>query len=302
MIRVTHTVDAPNALLGTDAFGAGALVRLERAATEDGVYAEIDTSPLVADTFQYTHWDPSGTETHWYRWRVSNALSTAQTAYSDPFQGDDLADPSLPGLYASVDDVVAGYDQRITNNKLLARIHDKLRVATQEIIDLLGFDFFRHPQSGTETRLFAGNGRTRICIHSGLVPGSVSLVEVRDSLDSTWESLAATDWLVDQPSKPGHPLHHLSLSGLGNWSRYPAGDQLVRVTGAFGWPAVPESVREATVHKARQLLAWDPTRPGGPVGPEELGVPLGPNRMPDTMYRLRYDYSVWERGLGGCSL
>jgi hypothetical protein len=302
MIRLFVYLDAPSALLAADAFGAGALVRAERAAGEAGPYAEIATAAIVADQHRYTFWDPDGSETSWYRWRVSNAGNTVQSAYSDPLQGDDLADPSVSGRYATVDDVLGTYKQAITDEKTLNRIDQALETATQNIIDLLGFDFFRHPQSGAEARVFESIGGSSLCIHDGVIPDSVTLVELRGSVHSDYTSLVAADWEQERPERPGFPAFHLHLTGLSTWGRFPGGRQLVRVTAAFGWPEIPASVREATVHRARQLLAWDPSRPGGPVGPEELGAPVGPNRMPDTMYRLRHDYGSWELGLAACSL
>lgn len=302
MIRLLVHLDAPSALLAADAFGAGALVRVERAPTEDGVYAEIATAPIVATQEEYAFWDAAGTEESWYRWRVSDAGNTVQSAYSDPLQGDDLVDPSISARYATREDLLGAYSQAITDDRKLARIDKALGSATQEIIDLLGFDFFRHPQSGTETRVLESRAGDALCVHDGVIPDSVTLVELRGSVHSDYTALVATDWDLVTPEKPGFPSFHLGLTGLGTWGRYPRGRYLVRVTAAFGWPAIPASVREATVHRARQLIAWDPTRPGGPLGPEELGVAIGPNRMPDTMYRLRYDYSPWELGLAGCSL
>ena len=304
MLRVDVDLDAPNALLGADALGPGALLRLERSANEDGVYAEIDTAPIVADTYRYTFWDPVGASTSWYRWRAGSADETSHTGYSEPFQGDNVADATLAGRYASVEDLLAGYQQDVTDTKLLAKFHDKLGAATQQITSLLGFDFFRHPAVGSEERLLQVDrrGRGRLCVHDGIASDSVTLVEVRGSTSSAWEELAAADWTLEPPEKPGHPSFHLRLTGAGSWSVFPRGDDLVRVTGAFGWPAVPADVRQATIDRARQLAAWDASRPGGAPGPEELGASVGPNRMPDTMFRLKYDYSAWELGLAQCEL
>lgn len=299
MIRVTFTIDAPEELLAEGALGDGALVRLERAATAAGSYAEITTIALDAEQQVYTFWDPAGTDTSWYRWRVSNELNDDQTGYSDPFQGDDVADPALPGTYASLADVVESYQQDL-DDKTKARILDALRDATQQIIDILGFDFFRHPTSGTETFIIGSDRRRRVCLHDGIT--SLTTVELRLTETADWEELEAADWELEGPEKPGHPSFHLRLTGVRTWSHFPRGEALVRLTGAKGWPAVPRSARRACRDRARQLLAWDATRPGGPVGPEELGASPGPNRMPDTMYRLRHDYSAWELGLAQCEL
>jgi hypothetical protein len=301
MIRVDVAIDSPATLLDTDAFGAAAVVRLERAATETGVYAEIDTAVLVATTYLYTFWDAAGVETSWYRWRVSNAANDEQSGYSDPFQGDDVGDDALPDAYVSLSEVIGSYNQAL-DSKRKAQLRDAIGDATSEIDDLVGFDFFRHPQTGTETFTVEANGHGRLCVHDGIVPGSVTKIEVRGTVFDTWTELELVDWVLEDPEKPGHPSFHLRLSGLGSWARFPCGVALVRITGARGWPAVPRSVRRAARDKARQLMAWDATRPGGASGPEELGASVGPNRMPDSMFRLRYDYSAMELGLAQCEL
>lgn len=71
-------------LLATEAYGAGALLRWERAAIEAGPYAEGGTVALVSGTSLYDVWDSAGVETTWYRTRISNAGGTTFSAYSDP--------------------------------------------------------------------------------------------------------------------------------------------------------------------------------------------------------------------------
>lgn len=71
-------------LLATEAYGAGALLRWERAALEAGPYVEGGTEALVAGTTLYDVWDSAGVETTWYRTRISNAGGTTFSAYSDP--------------------------------------------------------------------------------------------------------------------------------------------------------------------------------------------------------------------------
>jgi hypothetical protein len=67
VIRIDVWLPDPAGALATGAFGAGALIRIERSATVGGVYAEVATLPLVATTLAYTYWDPTGDDTTWYR-------------------------------------------------------------------------------------------------------------------------------------------------------------------------------------------------------------------------------------------
>lgn len=204
--------------------------------------------------------------------------------------------------YATLDELLAKYRQTIPEDSTLAAtLGQALTDAAQGIDSMLGFDFNRHPATETEVRTFDGPSGDRLCVHDGIVPGTATQVEVRTTSTGDWTALDDEDWMEETPEKPGHPAFHLVLTGVGlhSWHR---GPRLVRITAAFGWPAVPADVKLANIHRARQLAAWDPTLPGGPIGPEELGMPSGPNRLPDTMWRLKKDYSAWELGIAQCDL
>jgi len=297
VIRVEiDTVDA-DGLLTT--FGAGALVRVERAVSVNGSYSEIGTLPLVENIDAYTFWDPAGLATSFYKWRASNAGNTTQSAYSAKFQGIDASDPAAAGLYASIDDVVSSYNQTVPDD-VRTRLYDALRDATAQITSLMGFDVFTH---GPEARLVEVVRRgNRLCVHDGIVPDEDITLELRGGVHSDWEPIDAEHFVVEPPEKPGHPSFHVRLNGLGSRSLFPAGRDTARIETLFGWPAIPDDWRRAARDRARQITSWDPTRPGGPTGPSELGAMVGPNRMPDSMFRLQYDYSAWELGLAQCEL
>lgn len=79
-IEVTNAAE----LLATEAYGAGALLRWERAPSETGTWVEGGTEALVSGTTLYDVWDAAGVETTWYRTRISNAAGTTFSAYSEP--------------------------------------------------------------------------------------------------------------------------------------------------------------------------------------------------------------------------
>ena len=82
MIHLSVTVANTAELLATQAYGAGALLRWESAATLGGIYTEGGTVPLVSGTSLYDVWDPAGTATTFYRTRVSDAAGSTFSAYS----------------------------------------------------------------------------------------------------------------------------------------------------------------------------------------------------------------------------
>lgn len=288
-IKVPIPLDAPDDALRD--FGAGALLRVERATAEAGAYAEIGTVAIVAATFRYEYFDSAGVVTHWYRWRVSNAANTVQSGYADAFQGVDAGQESLPsGSYATLDDALGTHRQEPTGTKYAARLESALREATRDLIrEMGGHDYFRHPQTGTETRLFHGTGRDILHVHEGIV--SLSQVEIRLTVGGAFVVVPAADWWLeaepgDLNPAPGEPYFHVRLSSAGSYKIFPKIEQGVRLTLAWGWPEVLPDAREAVVAWGRQKVGWDPSQPGGVPGPDNLeGNPSG-DRMPDAVYKL----------------
>jgi hypothetical protein len=299
VIRVDIDVVDSVGLVGT--YGAGALIRLERSATQVGGYAEIATVPLEAGTDDYTVWDSSGEVTHWYRWRISDEDNLTQSTYSTPALGSDPESTDTE-RYAPLSALTGRYSQDVPAD-MLTRLDGALRDATQQITDLVGFDFFAHEMDDFELDDVTHRTMRGLCVHDGIV--SLTALETRGSVFDSWVAADVGDYVLERPLKPGHPSFHVRTTGAGvtlfGWPT-PRGTGGVRFTGVRGWPAIPRSVAAATVDRARQMVAWDAVRPGGPTGPEDLGVGVGPNRIPDTMFRLRYDYSATELGLTGCDL
>lgn len=281
-ILVRITVANPADIL--DAYGVGALVRLEAAPTEAGAYVEVATEPVVADQFLVTLADPTGTSTTWYRSRYSNALATVFSEYGAAFS------PGSPVAYATLDDLLLTLGRRPTTAETdrLARM-EKALVKARELIDLeLGFDFFRHPASGSESWIVDGPGGSLLHAHNGIA--SLDSVEVRDSMSGTWTLVDASDWLLE-PDVPvvGQPYFHVQLTGVVSRGTWPSGSRLIRFTGARGWPRFPALAVEGNVDWAKMQLAVDPTGQGGPQGPPDLGRPMGLpyHRMPDAVYKLK---------------
>lgn len=84
-------VENPDELLNTGAYGAGALIRVERSTTGGSGYAEIGTVALVGGQTIYTYYDQAGSTSSWYRTRYSNAGNTVDSDYSAEFQASDTS-------------------------------------------------------------------------------------------------------------------------------------------------------------------------------------------------------------------
>lgn len=298
--KVTIALDAPTDVLA--GYSAGALIRVQSSATEDGVYANLTTIAVVAGTYTYEYWDNAGDTTTWYQWRLENAGGTETGEYSEPFQGVDPATSGpTSGAYADIDDLLLQMRQSISDSRWLGNAQRRLVEASRELEKALGgYTFF--PGSAATIRI-NGTGTCGFHFHRGLV--SLEGVEFQQVAGGDWIALEDTEWFLEgMPGQDfiaaGEPYFHLQLEGDASYRSFSTVRRGIRLTGAVaGWPAVPAGARDATVAKARQLLAADTTLPGGPRGPEEYGSPIGADRWP----RVFYDFVMAERErFYGCSI
>lgn len=299
MIRVDVFLPDPAGALATGAFGAGALIRIERSPTSSGTYAEVTTLPIVATTLTYTYWDPAGDATSWYRWRVSNSGNTVDSPYSDPFQGSSPASV-FPTSYATLAQAM-GLFTTAPNAARQARLATLLGVATSEIsIELEGRDYFRHPATGSATWYFSapnryeprGRGDPRILhAHDGIV--ALDTLEISQDLGGSFVTVTSTDYVLrgsdpesSEPPATGEPYFHVVLTGLGTIQTFPRGTNVVRGTGARGWPAIPAVLTEAVAERARQLANADPSYTGSVPGESEYGSGPVSLRWPQVLYNF----------------
>lgn len=110
MIHLTVTVENTAELLATEAYGAGALLRWESAATEAGTYAEGGTVALVAGVSVYDVWDAAGVVGTWYRTRISNGAATTFSPYSAPREGGLTSVVSITEMRALVNTSLSDVD------------------------------------------------------------------------------------------------------------------------------------------------------------------------------------------------
>jgi hypothetical protein len=292
-VKVAISLKAPDdALTG---YGSGALLRIQSSATETGTFADLAATPteaVVAATYRYEHWDAAGDATTWYRWRLEDVGATETGDWSEAFQGLEAAKAAQnSGSYASIDDFLLEAGAIPADSRRLAAIERAL-VEARERLDLeTGFDAFRHPQAGTEARLFHGNGQRLLHVHEGIV--SLTSLEVRTETAGAWTTIDTADWWLEAArpgqltARPGEPYFHIRLSDAADYTTFPLGEHRVRATGAFGWARPSQRHIGANIDLARQQIAADMSFPGGTVGQSELGTPMGPTRLPDTVWRLK---------------
>lgn len=204
--------------------------------------------------------------------------------------------------YAEVDDVIVTRRQDSADPRYLATVQRYLEDATADLTEAIGYSFLRQPDASTTSWITTGSGCAVLHVHEGLA--DLTGVEIRFSAADSWTALDDTDWVLEgEVGEPlilaGEPAFHVVLLPTAAYSEFPRGRQLVRLTGARGWPSMPTRARSATVALVRQRLGLDQTGQGGAFGPEELGARVGPDLWP----RAAYDLLRLEQGRHrGCSM
>lgn len=268
LLRVS--VLAPDDLLA--ALSAGALIRLERAATEDGVYAEVLTEAIEAEVFSYVLLDSTGSVTDWYRVRYSNAGNTIQTGYEDAFS------LSAPQAYASLNDLLLRTGQGVDDTRFHANATERLKEAAADLDNEIGYSALEY----TGSRLYDGTAKSVLHVHGGIL--SLTSVEIRLDINSDWTTLQAegTGWYLegdlDDPESDNGVYYHVRLFSDADYGLFPTFKNSVRLTGVFGGHAARR--KAANIAWARQRLAMEPSAAGGPIGPDELGNQVSFDRWP----------------------
>lgn len=156
--------------------------------------------------------------------------------------------------------------------------------------------FFYQDSSATVDRLYEWRGQSCLPIDDAVTVGTVTVDYDRDGVYETpWAQ--GTSFLL-QPynaALQGKPYEELQLLPLAGWYRptwYPA---LVKVTGQFGWPAVPAQVKEATSILATRLLRRSREAPFGVVG---LGLDNVAVRISRTDPDLAFLLDPFVKGSG----
>ncbi len=291
MIRVDIWLPDPAGVLAVGAFGPGALIRIERADLDLsppydlGSYAEEQTLAVVATTLQYQWWDPDGIDTSLYRWRASTAVPTTPadySPYSAPFPGTNPAGSVLPISYASLERVIASFETK-PNATRLRRLAQEAGTATNELIaELGGRDYFRHPTFGSEEWSPGPDdvdGQI-LHVHAGIVVIDRLEINGVDTPDYVLRGSGPID-LLDPGSN--EPAFHVELTKR----RFPRDPSLTVLTGARGWPAIPDALAEGTAARARQLAYADPSYAGNIPGPPDYTSGAMPSeRWPQVTYRF----------------
>lgn len=249
------TVEEPDKLLNAGAYGAAAVMRLQWSATDVGAFVDVSgtgstpTITVLTGTRSYDAYDPNGTVSTWYRTRFENVGATRLSDWSDPFQ----VAPEGSGLICSLWDVKqelgrTGAIDTVDDELLL----EKIRQVSAEIRERTGQDFAPDPVSGTVIRLFDGFDAERDGLVLKIPDGirSISTLEIAQFTGGSFATIPSSDYFL-RPQlwtmPPGSPFTRLELTNYpSSANTRPAfydGYANIRVTGAFGWAAIPYNIQ-----------------------------------------------------------
>jgi hypothetical protein len=252
-------VENPDDLLNAGVYGTGALIQIQSATTHGGAYADLTgtgstpTIAIVSATYAYSGYDPNGASTTWYRTRYKNAAGSLTSDWSDEFQANGVG-------YCSLYDV----KQRLGRTALTDTADDEnfadlIVTASDYIKGYTGRDFL--PDYNT---ILTFDGYD--AIHGGrclLIPRgvrSLSLVEAAAYTGASFVTIPSTDHFLRPAAHertPGWPATELWLTDQPSsaTSQFMAGYGTVRLTGTFGFAAVPPRIEEVCLNMVVKMWA-----------------------------------------------
>ena len=253
-------------VLATNAYGAGALVRVERSATGGGAgFAELGTVAVVAGQTQVTYYHQTGATSDWYRTRYSDSGNGLQSAYGSEFQAGG------PQPYATFGDVKARLGLVDTNDDVL--LESIVGQANSALEAMLGRRV--GPDNGA-TYVFNGDGQRRLRVTRGI--RAVTSMTVALWTGATPVSVPAGDIFLEPASgdrAPGEPADWIFLSPVPTGGVYTFGYGLntVSVTGDFGFASIPPALSDVAVNMA--VTRW---RARGASGGDNAAVGMDGER------------------------
>ena len=263
--------DNPYTLLST--YGAGALIRVQSAATSGGSYADITnpTLAIVSGTTVYAVYDPDGVSTDFYQYRYEAADGDPAGDYSDPFQPMPLST-----VYASLARFKAFLRQSDTADDDLLGL--ALVAASRAIDRACGRTFNLATGTATARRFTptAIPGYSPIEFTSPIYPYAMSrypyswfrhyILDVDDFTSSDAISTikfdatgngdytnTTTAFRIGPYNAPtiGMPYHRVIFdSGIFP----PLYEESVEVTADWGWDAVPDTIVNACLIQAGRFI------------------------------------------------
>lgn len=303
------TVENPDEILNAGAYAAGALIRVQWAATATGSFADVSgtggtpTIPVVTAVRAYTGYDPNGIVSTWYRSRFENAGATRLSDWSDPFQVGDETSGQLCSIY----DVKQELGLTSTTDDEL--ILEKIKQVSVAIEHLLGQWIAPRPTNpASDTTLlfdvpwqpYGYWARRQLTLEQGgRLTGirrltSIGIATVsQPEVSGTYASGTVADFLLRPKPNADGPATRLEVTPYptGGASFFYPGYNTVQVTGGFGFASVPADIQGVAVRAvSRRYLGKGGGGAAVAIGPNGTEILLpdmsGADRVTLDMYRI----------------
>jgi hypothetical protein len=270
---LTITVENPDKILNTGAYGTGAIIRLQTSATEAGAYADVtgtgSTPTIAVDATKrsYDGYDPNGTVSSWYRTRYENAGATRLSDWTPAFQvGDEMA-----GLLCSVYDVEQELGGTLSANDR-ETVLEKIRQVSTAIEGYCGRWFAPRPTNPASDKTYRFHSEYGRVLH---IPKGVRRITTlgiaNTNQPETGGAYTTTTGYYLDPApwdRDDWPALYVRFAPTVS-GRFWNASFGVEITGAFGWDHVPYDIQGvATRAVVRRTLGKGSGGASIPVGPE----------------------------------
>lgn len=225
-----------------------------------------------------------------WAWRWEGTGSAAQVDEGTLTVASALA---LSGVLCSIDDVKMRMETESTSTDDV--LQALIVAASRAIHTHTGREFAATDPPGTaravDVGVFAAHATTW-GIPIGELAAAPTAVEILDSYGTVAATLTPAADVVPMPlaPRPGRPYTHLRLRPNVN---APAAADLLRVTGTWGWPAVPADVAHAAIITVRSWLRAAPDSAGSyddTFGTAAVPAPAGGWMLPMAAKQLLAPY------------
>ena len=288
-MNVLHIlVDNSAELLATAGYGSGALILLE-SSSDNVTFAAVGSgTALVSGTATYTVYHSAGTTTTWYRTRYANSGSTVFSEYSPAFQVE-----QGPENYASLGSVKLRLGKTTTTaDDIIESICGQVNVYIESLT--------QRPIGPDATTVYTVDGYDAFedgrCLLFPRGIRSITTLEVATTTGGTFATVASADYFLRPTAanrQPGWPATEVWMTDIPTSSNpyfYP-GYANVRITGTFGWAAIPADLREVAEVLAVRAYNWRMSGSTDTSGGSDVGEWLaGRDAMPkrDQLTISRY--------------
>jgi hypothetical protein len=211
----------------------------------------------------------------WYQTRISNSGGTTFSAYSAVFQG---------GIETGLVDL-ATVKTRIgivsTDHKDDALLLAFITSTTNTLQNITGCHFIG--DTADQVYYFDGNeSRGGMVLPVPVGIQSVTTLELATMTGGSYAAVPSNAYFLDPPRPdPGFPFTAIAMSDqpMGWWYRFYPGKRTIKVTGKFGWAAVPADIQQIAINVLIRLYRARASGEGDVVGTNALGNAIVARRI-----------------------